>query len=58
MSVPTVRQKRNVQEIPGTQVVEGMQEQIVETVPQERDQRTVESACVSVPTVQEQMIAH
>ena len=57
MSVPTVRQQRNVQEIPGTQVVERIQKQIVETVPQERDQRTVEqNACLSVPTVQEQMI--
>merc|ERR1712136_633084 len=41
----------------GTQVVERIQKQIVESVPQERDQRTDEqNARVSVPTVQEQMI--
>ena len=51
VSFLTARQKRNVQEIPGTQVVERIQEQIVETVPQERDLRSVNSACVSVPTV-------
>ena len=80
VSFPTVRQKRHVQEIPGIQVVKRIQEQIVETVPQERDQRTVvqnvcmsvplaapraatvapvdveQNACVSVSTVQEQVI--
>ena len=46
-----------MQEIPGTQVVKRIQKQIVETVPQERDQRTDEqNVRVSVPTVQEQMI--
>ena len=56
MSVPTVRQQRNVQVIPDAQVVERLQKQIVETIPQEHVQRTVEQiARVSVPTVQEQM---
>ena len=55
--LPTVRQQRNVQEILGTQIVERIQKQIVETVPQERDQRTVEqNVCVSIPTVQEPML--
>ena len=46
-----------MQEIPGTQVVERIHKQIVEPVPQERDQRTVEqNARVSVPTVQEKTI--
>ena len=57
MSVPSVRQQGNVQEIPGIQVVKRIQKQIVETIPQERVQRTVDqNACVSVPTVQEQVI--
>ena len=51
----TVRQQRNVQEIPGTQVVERIQKQIVESVPQERDQRTDDqNARVSFPTVRQQ----
>ena len=57
MSVPTVQEQRNVQVIPGTQVVERIQKQITKTIPQQRDQRTDEqNACVSVPTVQEQML--
>ena len=57
VAAPQVQEQRNVQEIPGTQVVKRIQKQIVETVPQERDQRTDEqNARVSVPTVQEQMI--
>ena len=55
MSVPTVRQQGNVQEIPGTQVVKRIQKQIVEPVPQERDQRTDgQNARVSFPTVRQQ----
>ena len=55
MSVPTVQEQMDVQEIPGTQVVERIQKQIAETIPQERVQRTVEqNVCMSVPTVQEQ----
>ena len=54
---PWVWEQMNVQEIPSTQVVERIQKQIVEPVPQERDQRTAEQkVCVSVPTVQEQVI--
>ena len=45
-----------MQENPGAQVVERIQKQIAETIPQERVQRTVEqNVCMSVPTVQEQM---
>ena len=42
MSVPTVRQQGNVQEIPGTQVVKRILKQIFGNIPQERDERTVE----------------
>jgi len=56
MSVPTVQEQMNVQEIPGAQVVDRIQKQIAETIPQERVQRTVEqNVRTSVPTVQEQM---
>ena len=51
MSVPTVQEQMIVQEIPGAQVVERIQKQIAETIPQER-QRTVEQIVkVPVPTV-------
>ena len=39
VSVPTVQEQMNVQVIPDAQVMEQIQKQIVETVPQGRDQR-------------------
>ena len=55
MSVPTVRQQGNVQEIPGTQVVKRIQKQNVEPVPHKRDQRTDgQNARVSFPTARQQ----
>ena len=49
---PQVWEQKKVQEIPRTQVVERTQKQIAETIPQERDQRTIEqNMCMSVPTV-------
>ena len=55
MSVPTVQEQMNVQVIPGAQVVERLQKQIAETIPQECDQRTVEqNVCMSVPIVRQQ----
>ena len=42
----------NVQEIPSTQVVERIQKQIAETIPQECEQHAIEqNVCMSVPTV-------
>ena len=52
---PTVSEQVVVSEIPEVPSMERIQEQIAETIPQERDRRTVEqNVCMSVPTVQEQ----
>ena len=51
VSVPIVQEQTIVQEIPGTQVVDRIQKQIAETIPQECVQRTVEqNVRTSVPT--------
>ena len=55
--VPVVREQMHMQVIPDAQVMEQIQEQIAETIPQERDQRTNDqNARVSFPTVQEQVV--
>ena len=55
VSVPVVQEQRNMQVIPDAQVVEQVQEQIAETIPQERDQRTDDqNARVSFPSIRRQ----
>ena len=52
---PQVWEQKKVQEIPSTQVVERIQKQIAETIPQERDQRTIEqNVCMSFPSIRRQ----
>ena len=55
VSVPVVQEQMNMQVIPDAQVVEQIQEQIAETIPQERDQRTDDqNARVSFPSIRRQ----